>query len=108
MLRSFCRITRKAGNLPMRTVRLCAIGLIAASIANCGVTDACAIPLTTFRYEALAQRHCPSDAIVWLDFRKGIYYAKQQRQYARGFNGSFACREEARSSGYRRSLLGLR
>jgi hypothetical protein len=92
----------------MRTFRLCAIGLIAASIVNCGVIDAFAIPLTAFRYEALAQRHCPSDAIVWLDFRKGVYYAKQQRQYARGFNGSFVCREEARSSGYRRSLLGLR
>jgi len=62
----------------MRTFRLCAIGLIAASIVNCGVTDAFAIPLTAFRYEALAQRHCPSDAIVWLDFRKGVYYAKQQ------------------------------
>jgi hypothetical protein len=46
--------------------------------------------------------------VVWLDFAKGIYYAKSQRRYGRGFEGSFVCRAEARSSGYRRSLLGLR
>ena len=45
---------------------------------------------------------------VWLDFAKGIYYGKGQKRYARGFDGSFVCRDEARSSGYRRSLLGLR
>ena len=67
-----------------------------------------AIPLTPFRYEAQAQRHCPGDTVVWLDFRKGVYYSKGQRYYARGFNGSFVCRNEARRSGYRRSLLGLR
>ncbi|WP_079545158.1 hypothetical protein [Bradyrhizobium lablabi] len=66
-----------------------------------------AIPLTPFRYEAQAQRHCPDDTVVWLDFRKGVYYAKGQRYYARGFHGSFVCRNEARGSRYRRSL-GLR
>jgi hypothetical protein len=73
-----------------------------------GTTFALANPLTPFRYESQAQRHCPADAVVWLDFRKGIYYAKGQRRYARGLNGSFVCWEEARASGYRRSLLGLR
>jgi hypothetical protein len=69
---------------------------------------ACAIPLTPFRSEGQAQRYCPGDNVVWLDFAKGIYYAKSQKLYGRGFNGSFVCRQEARSSGYRRSLLGLR
>jgi len=47
--------------------------------------------------------------VVWLDFRKGdLLLPKDKRQYARGFNGSFVCRDEARRSGYRRSLLGLR
>jgi hypothetical protein len=73
-----------------------------------GTTLALANPLTPFRYETQAQRHCPADAVVWLDFRKGIYYAKGQRRYAGGSTGSFVCREEARASGYRRSLLGLR
>jgi len=65
-------------------------------------------PLTPYRYEYQAQRHCPGDVVVWLDFKKSVYYAKGQRPYARGFDGSFACREEVRASGYRRSLLGLR
>ena len=92
----------------MRNFRLCATGVITASIVACGVASAFANPLTPFRYEAQAQRHCPADVIVWLDLRKEIYYSKRQRRYGRGFTGSFVCREEARSNGYRRSLLGLR
>jgi hypothetical protein len=67
-----------------------------------------ALPLTIFRHEDQAQRHCPSDTVVWLDLRKRIYYAKGQKLYAHGFNGSYVCRNEAKSSGYRRSLIGLR
>jgi hypothetical protein len=67
-----------------------------------------ALPLTPFRYESQAQRHCPGDTIVWLDFKTRRYYQKGQRRYAWGFTGSFVCRNEARDSGYRRSLLGLR
>jgi hypothetical protein len=92
----------------MQLFGLPATGVIVASILICNVTCAFAIPLTPFRSESQAQRHCPADVVVWLDFRKGIYYAKRQRRYAGGFSGNFVCREEARSSGYRRSLLGLR
>ena len=92
----------------MRGFRLWATGVLTASIVACGVASAIANPLTPFRYESQAQRHCRADAIVWLDLGKGIYYSKRQRQYGRGSTGSFVCREEARSSGYRRSLLGLR
>ena len=92
----------------MRSSRLWATGLITASIIAYGVAGAFANPLTPFRYEAQAQRHCPADVVVWLDLRNGIYYSKRQRRYGRGFTGSFVCRQEARGSGYRRSLLGLR
>jgi hypothetical protein len=67
-----------------------------------------ALPLTPFRYESQAQRHCPGHTIVWLDFKTGRYYLKGQRRYASAFTGSYVCRNEARDSGYRRSLLGLR
>jgi hypothetical protein len=70
--------------------------------------SAMALPLTVFRYESQVQHHCPGDTIVWLDFKAGRYYQKGQRRYASGFTGSFVCRNEARDSGYRRSLLGLR
>jgi hypothetical protein len=82
--------------------------LSAALIVTCCVTEAVAIPLTPFRYEAQAQRYCPDDTVVWLDLGKGLYYLKGQKRYARGSTGSFVCRKEARDSGYRRSLLGIR
>jgi hypothetical protein len=92
----------------MRNSPAYAMVLLIALIGADGATDAAANPLTPYRYEAQAQRHCPDDTVVWLDFRKGIYYVKRQTRYARGFTGSFVCRDEARSNGYRRSLLGLR
>ena len=84
------------------------IGLLTMLIVTGGANMAAATPLTPFRYEAQAQRHCPGDTVVWLDFRKGTYYAKRQKRYGLGSSGSFACLKEVRSNGYRRSLLGLR
>lgn len=83
-------------------------GLLTLLMVAGGANRAFATPLTPFRYEAQAQRHCPADTVVWLDFRKGIYYVKRQKRYGQGSNGSFACLEEVRSNGYRRSLLGVR
>jgi hypothetical protein len=81
---------------------------VASLIAAAGTAPAIAIPLTPFRYEHQAQRHCPADTVVWLDFRKGIYYSKGQKPYGQGLDGSYVCKGEARASRYRRSLLGLR
>ena len=81
---------------------------LAGMIVVAGVANVSATPLTPFRYEAQAQRHCPHDRVVWLDFRKGVYYRKGQKRYGEGFDGSFVCQAEARNSRYRRSLLGLR
>jgi len=84
------------------------VPLLAASLILCGACGVQAVPFTPFRYEAQAQRHCPGDTVVWVDFRKGRYYLKGQRRYALGHAGSFVCRNEARQSGYRRSIFGLR
>jgi len=83
---------------------------VAVAILMCvaGGLEALATPLTPFRDEAQAQRHCPQDQVVWLDFRKGVYYGKRQKRYGQGFDGSYVCLSEARDSFYRRSLLGLR
>jgi hypothetical protein len=77
-------------------------------IAAAGTARVATTPLTPFRYEAQAQRHCPHDVVVWLDFKKEIYYSKKQRRYGQGSTGSFVCQREARSSRFRRSMLGLR
>lgn len=92
----------------MRISLMHAICLLTVLTVTCGATNATATPLSPFRYEAQAQRHCPDDTVVWLDFRKRIYYFKRQSRYGQGSTGSFVCREEARSGGFRRSLLGLR
>ena len=84
------------------------VALVAVVMLGAGIGGVSATPLTPFRYEAQAQRHCPHDQVVWLDFRKGVYYARGQKRYGQGFDGSFVCRSEARESFYRRSLLGLR
>ena len=94
--------------LAIRLAFLGAAHLCLLTVFIVGATHAAATPLNPFRYEAQARRHCPVDTVVWLDFRKGIYYFKQQKRYAQGSTGSFVCREEARGNGYRRSLLGLR
>ncbi|MGY0572454.1 hypothetical protein ACTGJ9_016400 [Bradyrhizobium sp. RDM12] len=83
-------------------------GLVLALVVQSGIGASHAGPLTPFRNEAQAQRHCPGDEVVWLDFRLGRYYSQRQKRYGSGFNGSYVCRKEAKSSGFRRSLLGLR
>ncbi|MBO4223090.1 hypothetical protein GRB70_11715 [Bradyrhizobium neotropicale] len=82
--------------------------VVSFSLFVCTAHEAKAVPLTPFRYQAQAQRHCPGDSVVWLDFRRARYYLKGQKRYGLGLTGSFVCRSEAQASGYRRSLLGLR
>ena len=103
-------LVRSVDLLPVanRITRFCLLGAGAASAVMIAASGALAVPLTPFRYQEQAQRHCPTDKVVWLDFRTRRYYSSGQQRYARGLDGSFVCREEARSSGYRRSLLGLR
>jgi hypothetical protein len=71
-------------------------------------SEARASVLALFRYEHQARQHCPTDTVVWLDFKKGKYYLRHQKLYGSGFHGTFVCRQEARRSLYRRSLLGRR
>jgi hypothetical protein len=78
--------------------------LLVSLLAN----DAVAQMMTPFRYQDQAQRHCPADTVVWLDFAKRKYYLSGQKLYGDGFHGSYVCLREARRNLYRRSLLGLR
>ncbi len=84
-----------------------AVGTAAALIILLSATGASAL-LALFRYEDQAQRHCPDDVVVWLDFKKSKYYLRNQKLYGGGSAGSYVCLKEARRGYYRRSLLGLR
>jgi hypothetical protein len=70
-------------------------------------------PLSLYRDEAVARLHCSGDAVVWLDFKTRRYYAAGQARYGQarygqGRNAVFTCRNQARRSGYRRSIFGRR
>ena len=61
-----------------------AVWPLTALIFAAGTTNVAALPLTPFRYEAQAQRHCPDDTVVWLDFHKGIYYSRSSEALRAG------------------------
>jgi len=62
--------------------------------------------LTLFASEAAAQVHCPSDVVVWIDTKSGIYHEKGMRWYGRTRQGAFVCRKEAHAAGDRDTRNG--
>lgn len=79
-----------------------------AVLAVLFVPSSASAQMGIFQNEAMAKMHCPNDEVVWLDFKKRRYYTRGQRQYERGRSATFACRKEARNSGYKKSRFGLR
>ena len=59
-----------------------------------------------FSTEAAAQRHCPSDEVVWLNTKTGVYHEKGMRWYGRTKSGAYVCRKEADAAGYRDTRNG--
>jgi hypothetical protein len=88
----------------VRSLSLAAVLVVAGAVPHAAAQG----PLSLFPNAAQAQQHCPNDSVVWLDFKKRIYYLQGQRLYARGRTATYVCRDEARRNGYRRSLLGRR
>lgn len=79
-----------------------------AALAVLLVPSSASAQMGIFQNEMMAQMHCPNDEVVWLDFKKRRYYVRGQRLYERGRSATFACRKEARNSGYKKSRFGLR
>jgi hypothetical protein len=93
--------------MPTRFSSLAWPGLIAVLIVVSPVKNASA-QLSLFQTESQAQRQCPNDVVVWLDFQKGRYYVQGQRLYGKGRTAVFVCKKEADKSHYRRSWFGRR
>lgn len=91
--------------------RFLAVGLICVGLFFQATTaGAIAVPsqvlvaygtLTMFATEGAAQAHCPSDVVVWLNTKTGIWHEKGMRWYGRTKQGSYVCRKEAAAAGYR-------
>jgi hypothetical protein len=59
-----------------------------------------------FATEDGAQKHCPSDTVVWLNTNSGIYHLKGERWYGRTKHGAYVCKKEADAAGYRETENG--
>jgi hypothetical protein len=57
--------------------------------------------LQTFNTEQLAKQHCPTDTVVWLNLRSGVYHYKGQRWYGNTKSGAYVCQKEADQTGDR-------
>jgi hypothetical protein len=78
--------------------------LPARAVTHAAVVVASALRL--FDTEAAAQRHCPSDVIVWLNTKTGIFHEKGMRWYGRTREGAYVCRREALADGDRDTRNG--
>lgn len=59
-----------------------------------------------FQTEQEAQQHCPTDTVVWVNTKSGVYHFRGQRWYGATANGAFVCRNEADQAGYRATRNG--
>ena len=62
--------------------------------------------LPMFDSESAAQAHCPTDVVVWLNTKTGIWHEKGMRWYGRTRQGAYVCRKEAAAAGYRDTRNG--
>jgi hypothetical protein len=53
-----------------------------------------------------AQKHCPTDTVVWLNLPTGIYHYKGEKSYGSTKNGAFVCEKEAIKAGDRATQNG--
>lgn len=67
-------------------------------------SPAYAIPF--FNSESSARAHCPSDTVVWVNTKTGVWHLKGERWYANTKYGAFACEGEAMAGGDRETRNG--
>jgi hypothetical protein len=65
-----------------------------------------AFALDMFPTESEAQKHCPADVVVWLNFPTGVYHFKGQRWYGTTKSGAYVCKKEADKEGDRATRNG--
>ena len=58
-------------------------------------------PLMQFTTEQEAQKHCPTDVVVWANLPTGIYHFQGQAWYGKTKSGAYVCQKEADKADYR-------
>lgn len=59
-----------------------------------------------FTVETEAQKHCPSDVVVWVNTPTGVYHLKGMRWYGNTNRGAYVCKKEGDQAGYRATRNG--
>ncbi len=91
-----------------------AAALLAASIsiAPAFADDASPAPSVThaavaqFQTEAAAQASCPSDTVVWLNTKSGVWHLKGNKYYGNTKHGAYVCENAARAAGDHQAKSG--
>src|ERR1700736_3349736 len=65
------------------------VALLAASLPLSAPAAGAASSPPIFSSEQAAQKHCPSDVVVWLNLPTGIYHVKGQRWYGATKSGAY-------------------
>ncbi len=65
-----------------------------------------AVAQTMYHSPDTAQNHCPSDAVVWLNSRTGVYHFAGERWYGHTQDGGYVCERQAEGAGDRASRNG--
>ena len=63
---------------------------------------------TTTRFATAddAQKHCPSDTVVWVNTATGVYHMPGQRWYGNTAQGDYMCQQDADKEGDRETRNG--
>jgi hypothetical protein len=59
-----------------------------------------------FGNEVDAQKHCPTDTVVWVNTPSGIYHFKGMRWYGNTNRGAYVCKKEGDQAGFRATRNG--
>lgn len=59
-----------------------------------------------YQSQGSAQAHCPTDTVVWLNTRSGIYHFQGERWYGSTEEGAYVCEKEADAAGDRATKNG--
>jgi hypothetical protein len=68
---------------------------VAASALLVAASGAQAAGIKEYKTEAGAQKHCPSDTVVWGSPESGIFHLKGARYYGNTKDGHYVCMGEA-------------
>lgn len=80
--------------------------VIPSSITTQTQIAAAAQSLQLFGTPQAAQKHCPTDTVVWLNTRTGVYHYAGQRWYGNTEYGAYVCEREAIAAGDRATRNG--